>query len=395
MERFLDRQADTAVEENIIDYLGQYPPRLLQEALKLHQKDLSLEKKDGFWKKKLYDLKEEEFLQNLPKNHPLYDFWNPSNRFSLLPITDQDCWTNYKTQMASFWTSADITFSEDKYDALPCDIKNILENILGFFAVGDGLVDENLLKNILPRIKSPEAGCMLMFQMSMENIHATVYGENIMAYIKDPQKRRKIFAAAQELQSVKLLTDWITTYLNNSRGLAENMVAFVIVENQMFQTLFAIIFWLKDLNYQLDGLYNANTKISIDEAQHSQATALLYREKLPEELQLSRTEVLGMIQKARDIQTTFIKETFQGKVLQGMTEDKMKSYIEFVSDHTLVLLGYKPEFYTPNPFKFMFKLGMERKAEFFCKRTLEYQHSVTLGSNVSMGEIDFKTIAEL
>lgn len=395
MERYLDSQPDTEVEEKIIQYLAQYPPRLLQEALKLHQKDLSLEKKDCFWKKKLYDLKEQEFLRNLPKTHPLYHFWNPSNRFSLLPITDSDCWANYKTQLASFWTSADITFTNDKYDPLPDGIKDILENILGFFAVGDGLVDENILKNILPAIKNPEAGCMLMFQMSMENIHATVYGENIMAYIKDPVHRTKIFAAAQELQSVKLLTDWITTYLNHSRGLAENMVAFAIVENQMFQTLFVLIFWLKDLGYQLEGLYNANNKISIDEAQHSQATALLYSKKLPEELKLSRMEVLGMIREAMKIQTTFVKETFKGRLFQGMVESKLKSYIEFVSDHTLGLLGYKPEFYTSNPFKFMLKLGMERKAEFFCKRTLEYQQSVTLGSNVSMGEIDFETILDL
>ena len=277
-----------------------------------------------------------------------------------------------------------MTFQGDDYDSVPDDIKFIIKNILGFFGVGDGEVDENLIKNILPLVRNPEARCMYMQQMSMENIHATLYGLTILAYITDPEEREVLFTAAQNMESVKLLSDWVKEYIGNSMGRAENMVTFEVVENQIFQALFALIFWMRTQGYPLKGFNDSNALISRDEALHAAATALMYRTKIPDELKLSREAVLRIVKGAIKVQEAFVKESLGDRRYPGMNAELLNQYIRFIADDTLVRLGYEPEFNADNPFPFMEHMSLEDRRDFFSGRVYEYQRHTEIGTGASM-----------
>ena len=72
-----------------------------------------------------------------------------NKRYSLFPIQHEKIWEFYKKAEASFWTFEEIDLSQDL-----TDFKNLSKNerffikkVLSFFAVSDGLVNENLLEN--------------------------------------------------------------------------------------------------------------------------------------------------------------------------------------------------------------------------------------------------------
>ncbi len=380
MADFILEMSDEYAEKEIVDALSKYPKRYLEKAMKTPG-----DGDEEFIKKLVYDIKEASHLKYIEQDKH-HKFWNPpdATRFSLFPLIESEIWEEYRKQLGCFWTSGDVTFQGDDYESVPDDVKIIIKNILGFFGVGDGEVDENLIKNILPLIQNPEARCMYLQQMSMENIHATLYGMTITAYITDPEERKVLFSAAQNMNSVKLLSNWVKKYIDNSMGRAENMVAFEVVENQIFQALFALIFWMRTQGYPLKGFYDSNTLISRDEALHANATGLMYRTKIPDKLKLSRERVLQIVKDAIVVQEAFVKESLGEKSYPGMNADLLNQYIRFIADDTLARLGYDPEFKEVNPFPFMEHISLEDRRDFFSTRVFEYQRHTDIGSGATM-----------
>lgn len=380
MSDFILNAPNDIAEAKIVEMLSKYPKKYLERAMKTPG-----DGDEKFIKKKLYDIKEASYLEHLERDER-HKFWNPPDetRFSLFPLVEGDIWEEYRKQLGGFWTSGDVTFQGDDYESVPDDIKIIIKNILGFFVVGDGEVDENLIENILPIVKNPEARCMYMQQMSMENIHATLYGLTILAYITDLEERDLLFTAAQKMESVKLLSDWVKAYIDNSMGRAENMVAFEVVENQIFQALFALIFWMRTQGYPLKGFYDSNVLISRDEALHAAATGLMYRTKIPDELKMSREDALRIVKDALKVQEAFVKETLGDRRYPGMNADLVNQYSRFIADDTLVRLGYEPEFNVSNPFPFMEHMSLEDRRDFFSGRVYEYQRQTEIGTGASM-----------
>lgn len=306
------------------------------------------------------------------------------SRFVLFPIKYNDIWILYKKSMACFWTTEEVSLSDDLNDwnKLTNDERHFISYILAFFSSSDGIVLENLAAKFLEEVQIPEARCLYGFQIMMENIHSEMYSLLIDTYIKNEQEKLILFNAIDTIPEIKAKADWALKWITNAKSFPERLVGFAIVEWIFFSGSFCSIFWLKKRGL-MPGLTFSNELISRDEGIHVETACLLYSKliyKLPQE------HVYLMIKEAIILEKNFILSALPVRLL-GMNSDSMSDYIEFVTDKLLYDLGYDKLYNTKNPFDFMELISLQSKTNFFEKRVSEYAKSgVSMASKI--GEVD-------
>jgi hypothetical protein len=200
------------------------------------------------------------------------------NRFVLYPIKDSEIFKRYKQQTACFWTPEEIDLSQDQADwkALTKNERSFIATTLAFFAASDGIVNENLLENIMTAIKLPEARCFYSVQLFIENIHNEMYSILIDTHIKDAEEKDKLFHATANFPCIKQKAEWALHVCNSPVvSFDERIVAFVAVEYIFFLSLFASIFYLKKRGI-MPGLCLSNKFISRNKALHCQFACLIH-----------------------------------------------------------------------------------------------------------------------
>jgi len=294
---------------------------------------------------------------------------NP-NRYVLFPIQHSNIWTEYKKQVACFWTTEEIDLSKDLNDwnKLNEDEQFFIKNILAFFAGSDGIVLENLGKRFLSEIQIPEARCAYGFQLMIENIHSETYSLLIDTLIKDQVEKEHLFNAINTIDCVQKKAHWAIRWIDDvESNFATRLVAFACVEGIFFSGSFCAIYWLKKRGL-MPGLTFSNELISRDEGLHTQFACLLYSML---DNKLSKEIVYEIIIDAVNIEKEFIIDSLPCRLI-GMNSEMMSEYIEFVADRLLLQLGYNKIYNTENPFQFMELISLENKTNFFEKRVSEY-----------------------
>ena len=158
----------------------------------------------------------EEHLQNKEEVsgfvEPLLD--ENTKRYALFPIEHDDIWQMYKKNEASFWSFEEIDLTQDRgdYESLSDNEKFFVNKVLSFFAVSDGIVNENLLQNFGAEVVYQEARCFYGFQIAIENIHAETYSQLIEAFVKNKQDHMKLFKAIENDKCIKKKADWCLRY---------------------------------------------------------------------------------------------------------------------------------------------------------------------------------------
>jgi len=309
------------------------------------------------------------------------------NRFVLYPIKYTEIWHMYKRAVASFWTVEEIDFSKDINDwenKLTENERTFIENILAFFSYSDGLVDENIMTNLYNDVKVPEARAFYTFQSAIESIHSETYSLMIDTYVKDQEKRNKLFDGMNTISSIKKKADWGIKWMSDKNAtFAQRLVAFAIIEGVMFQASFAAIYYLKERNL-MPGLCSSNVLISRDEGLHTEFAVLLYsmlKNKLDE------NTVIKLLKEAVDIEIEFITDSIPCSMI-GMNNELMTEYIKFVADRLIVQLGYSKIYNSKNPFPFMERLSLENKDNFFEQRSLDYSKANIGKKDVHQFSID-------
>jgi ribonucleoside-diphosphate reductase subunit M2 len=291
-------------------------------------------------------------------------------RFVMFPIQHQDIWQMYEKQVDCFWRPQEIDLSKDINDwqTLNHNEQFFISMILAFFAASDGIVLENLAQRFMSEIQLAEARAFYSFQIAMENIHSHTYSLLIETYIKDDNKKNKLFSAIENFPCIKKKADWSQKWIHDSNSnFATRLVAFACVEGIFFSGAFCSIYWLKKRGI-MHGLTFSNELISRDEALHTEFAILLYT-KL--NTKISETEIHKIIKEAVSIETEFICEALPCRLI-GMNSIMMTQYIQFVADRLLVQLGYTKIFNVSNPFDWMELISIENKTNFFESRVSEY-----------------------
>ena len=294
-----------------------------------------------------------------------------TNNFALLLGKDEpQIWEMYKKALGLFWTAEEVDLSKDygDWEKLSENEQYFLEHVLAFFAGSDGIVVENLGERFLRDVSIPEAKCFYGLQIAMENIHSETYSLLIDTYIKDDDKKRKLFNAVETIPCIKRKADWSLKWITDQNSnFAKRLVAFACVEGIFFSGSFCSIFWMKKRGL-LPGLCFSNELISRDEGLHTDFACLLYSSI---EEKLSQEVIYEIICEAVEIENEFIVESLPCKLL-GMNSGMMTQYIKFVADRLLLQLGYDKLYNVVNPFTWMEMISMEGKTNFFEKRVGEY-----------------------
>jgi ribonucleoside-diphosphate reductase beta chain len=298
---------------------------------------------------------------------------NETNRYVIFPIDKryQNLWNLYKVHESSFWTAEEIDYKADlkEYKQLDKDTKHFIEYILAFFAASDGIVIENLLTNFASEVKISEARAFYSFQSMIENVHSLTYALLIDTFIKNPEKKHKLFNAIDNLPIIKKKGDWAINWINSSRSFAIRLIAFSVIEGIFFSGSFCAIFWLKDKGIMVKALGHSNELIARDEGLHTTFAVMLFHHLIQKP---SEHEVHKIFKDAVDLEKEFICEAISCDMI-GMNSKMMTEYIQFVADRLLKQLSYKPLYNSENPFPFMDKIGLDGKTNFFEKRVSEYK----------------------
>tara|TARA_B100001094_G_scaffold312283_1_gene348793 strand:- start:3005 stop:3988 length:984 start_codon:yes stop_codon:yes gene_type:complete len=301
-------------------------------------------------------------------------------RYVIFPIRYDDIWKMYKKAEANFWTAEELDLSKDLKDfqvKMNDDERYFVENILAFFAASDGIVNENLVERFCNEVKILEAQFFYGFQIAVENIHSETYSLLIDTYVKDVEKKMKLFNAIDEIPSIKKKADWTRKWISDKTStFGTRVIAFAAVEGIFFSGSFCSIFWLKQRGL-MPGLCHSNELISRDEGLHTEFAILMYsmlKHKPSKEI------VLEIIKEAVELEKEFITESLPCDLI-GMNKNLMKQYIEYVSDRLLLMLGLEKIYNTSNPFQWMELISIQGKTNFFEKRVGEYANKANTESS--------------
>ncbi len=291
-------------------------------------------------------------------------------RLTMFPLENVAAFHAYKEAQALYWTAEEIDLSKDRddFNTLSDDEKHFLENILGFFASSDALVNSNLLENFGTEVVQPEVKAFYSFQAAIETVHAETYSLLIDSLIEDNQRKLELFDAVKQLPAVAAKAAFVQKFMDpKTNSFAERLIAFASVEGILFSSSFASIFFFKRLN-KMPGLCFSNELISRDEGLHTNFAVLLHsqlQQKAPQD------RIIEIIKEAVEVESVFVREALK-KPLIGMNSNDMVNYVKFVADRLLVDLGVKKVFNASNPFSFMTNQSMSGKTNFFEKRVSEY-----------------------
>ena len=238
-------------------------------------------------------------------NEPLLE--KNKNKYTLFPIKYPDVYEMYKKQQQAFWTAEEIDFSSDisDYEKLTENEKNVVNNVLAFFAGSDGIIFEYINCNFAEEIEIPEIRLCYGFQAMIEGIHSECYSLMIDTYIKNPEKKDKLFRAIEEIPAVKKKAEWACKWLDKSIEISKRLIAFAIIEGIFFAGSFCVIFWLKATRGVMTKAFaKSNELIARDETLHTDFSVLLYsyiKNKVSEE------EVHSIFKEAFEPTTVFTK----------------------------------------------------------------------------------------
>ena len=296
------------------------------------------------------------------------------SRFALFPIKYQEAWNMYQTAVSSFWVPAEVPIEDSKeWDTLTKDEKHFISHILAFFSCSDLVVNENLAMNFIDEVKVPEFRSFYTFQSAIESIHNEMYSQLIDAYIKDEDEKMRLFNAISTVPIVRKKAEWMMKWFDRSRPFSDRIVAFASVEGIFFSASFASIFWLKKRG-RMPSLTLSNEFISKDEALHCKMAALVYKTLQPEN-RSSQETIHSIIREAVEIEKEFITEALPCNLI-GINSELMCSYIEYVANYVLGMLGCEKIYDVEKcPLEYMDMIsigGSNGKTNFFESRVSQY-----------------------
>jgi len=307
-----------------------------------------------------------------PMTHP------DATRYALSDKPDAEIQELVKKQEASTWFTAEIDLASDKFDELDANTKFFLENVLAFFAASDGIVADNICKNVQEAFTVPEVRQFFACQNFMETIHSETYGLLLQTYVRNDARRRELREAIHTLPCVQKKAQWALHWARPHHSLAERLVAYTCVEGIHFSGSFCAIFYLKSKGV-MPGLTFSNELISRDEGMHCDFGCLLHKKlKNP----CSQDVAHKIIKSAVEVELDFVTSALPVRLL-GMNADLMCCYIKLCANRLAVALNFDPlydETEANNPFDWMELISLQGKTNFFEKRVGEYQRAGVMNS---------------
>jgi ribonucleoside-diphosphate reductase beta chain len=327
---------------------------------------------------------------------------DPGVNLTLRPMQYPEFFDMYRDAVRNTWTVDEVDFSIDVNDLrdklLPAE-RHMVNRLVAFFATGDSIVSNNLVLSLYAHINAPEARMYLSRQLYEEALHVQFYLTLLDTYIPDIAERERAFAAIHNIPSIKAKADFCFKYMDGMAELTSlrtdedrrkfllNLACFsACIEGLFFFAAFAYVYFLRSRGL-LPGLASGTNWVFRDESMHMQFSTKVFSQVKEEYPGLVTKEfedkVRGMIRDAVDCEMQFAEDVL-GVGVPGMSLKDMRTYLEFVGDRRLEMLGLAPSWGGRNPFDFMELQGVQELTNFFERRVSAYQIGVS--GEVSLDE---------
>ena len=323
----------------------------------------------------------------------------PGFDLTLRPMRYPQFFNMYRDAIKNTWTVDEIDFSDDLVDLdrklMPAE-KHLIRRLVAFFATGDSIVANNLVRNLYGHINSPEARMYLSRQLYEEALHVQFYLSLLDNYIPDHAERAEAFAAVESIPSIRAKAEFCFKWMDSvgddplrtpedRKRFLMNLVCFAAcIEGLFFFAAFAYVYFLRSKGL-LNGLAAGTNWVFRDESMHMNFAFEVIRTVRAEEPELFDDDlgqrIADMMAEAVDAEHQFAEDLL-GEGVPGMSVTDTRAYLEFVADQRLMQLGLPRRFGSRNPFSFMELQDVQELSNFFERTVSAYQVGVK-------GEISF------
>lgn len=319
----------------------------------------------------------------------------PGLDLTLRPMKYPLFYEMYRDAIKNTWTVEEVDFSTDVNDLkrnMSEGDRHLISRLVAFFATGDSIVANNLVLNLYKHINSPEARMYLSRQLYEEALHVQFYLTLLDTYIPDISEREKAFSAIETIPSIKMKADFCFKWMDSVQKLDTlqtkedrkqfmlNLICFAsCIEGLFFFAAFAYVYYLRSRGL-LNGLAAGTNWVFRDESGHMNFAFEVVRQVRKEEPDLfdhdMRANILAMLQEAIECEMQFAEDLLSEGVV-GLSSKDMRTYLEFVADQRLGMLGMDPFYGSKNPFPFMDLQDVQELTNFFERRVSAYQMGVS------------------
>ncbi len=326
---------------------------------------------------------------------------DPGLDLTLRPMKYPQFYDMYRDAIKNTWTVEEVDFSGDIGDLekLTDAEQHLIKRLVAFFATGDSIVGNNLVLNLYKHINSPEARMYLSRQLYEEALHVQFYLTLLDTYLKEPSDRAEAFAAIEEIPSIKQKGEFCFKWMESINNLDQldtkehrkqfllNLICFAgCVEGMFFFAAFAYVYFLRSRGL-LSGLSSGTNWVFRDESAHMAFAFSVIDQIRKEEPELFdkdlERQVIQMFDEALEVEMVFAKDTLSQGVA-GLSQKDMRTYLEYIADQRLGVLGIAPVYHSKNPFDFMNLQDVQELTNFFERRVSAYQ--VGIEGSVSFEE---------
>lgn len=325
---------------------------------------------------------------------------DPGMSLTLRPMRYPFLYDMYKAAIKNTWTVDEVDFTTDLgdlRDKLTEAERHLIKRLVAFFATGDSIVSNNLVLNLYKHINAPEARMYLSRQLYEEALHVQFYLTLLDSYLPNDEERVAAFAAIENIPSIQLKGQFCFRWMESVQSLEVlrtredrrkfllNLICFACcIEGLFFFAAFAYVYYLRSKGL-LHGLASGTNWVFRDESCHMNFAFAVIDQVRQEEPDLfdeaMRKNIMKMMDEAVECEMVFARDVL-GKGIAGLSERDMRSYLEYVADQRLAMLGIAPMYHSKNPFSFMDLQDVQELTNFFERRVASYQVGVS-------GEVSF------
>ncbi len=320
---------------------------------------------------------------------------SPGLDLTLRPMKYPLFYEMYRDAIKNTWTVEEVDFSTDINDLkrnMTEGDRHLINRLVAFFATGDSIVANNLVLNLYKHINAPEARMYLSRQLYEEALHVQFYLTLLDTYIPDVSERERAFSAIHNIPSIKMKADFCFKWMDSVQELDTlqtkehrrqfllNLICFATcIEGLFFFAAFAYVYYLRSRGL-LNGLAAGTNWVFRDESGHMNFALEVVRTVRKEEPDLFneslQNQIRQMLDEAIGCEMQFAEDLLSGGIV-GLGLKDMRSYLEFVADQRLSMLGMEIQYGSQNPFAFMDLQDVQELTNFFERRVSAYQMGVS------------------
>ncbi len=291
-----------------------------------------------------------------------------------------------RTQNQIHWLPEEVPMADDVKDwnnRLSDQEKNLVTQILRFFAQSDTDVNSNYMNYYMRIFKPNEIQMMMAAFSNSENIHQVAYAHLLDTLGLDESE----YTVFLQYKAMKDKHDYMSECRGDDlRSIAKTVATFgAFTEGMALFASFAML-----MNFQRFGKLRAVSQIvswSIrDETLHCLSMMKLFHTLCEENPGLLdnalREEIADICKIMVSHEDAFIDLAFEMGPVEGMTAEDIKQYIRFIADRRMLQLHMKPIYgVTKNPLPWLDEvLNAVEHTNFFENRATEYSRAATSGS---------------